>query len=98
MQVHVKNRCAWLNHSSNPERFVRLVDEHPNIRLWCSGHFHLSHNYADSISVVGRTAFACTGVMGDCNRDGFRQTRVLRGAQVSSKICNVNSHTCSVNK
>jgi hypothetical protein len=40
--VHVKNRCAWLNHSDRPQRYIRLVEQHPNIKLWFSGHFHLS--------------------------------------------------------
>lgn len=70
--VHVKNRCAWLNHSDRPQRFIRLVEAHPNIKLWFSGHFHLSQSYADSISVVGSCAFVQTGVIGDCNRDGKR--------------------------
>ena len=43
------------------------------------GHFHLSHNYMRSISVVGSCAFVQTGVIGDCNRDGFRHSRVLKG-------------------
>lgn len=42
------------------------------MRLWFSGHFHLSQNYADSISVVGSCAFVQTGVIGECNRDGSR--------------------------
>jgi len=33
----VKNRCAWLNHSSNADAFIALVHRHPNIRLWFSG-------------------------------------------------------------
>jgi hypothetical protein len=49
-----------------------LVEQHPNIKLWFSGHFHLSQNYADSISVVGSCAFVQTGVIGECNRDGNR--------------------------
>lgn len=51
--VHVKNRCAFLNHSDRPERFIQLVARHQNIKLWFSGHFHLSHNYPDSICTVG---------------------------------------------
>ena len=39
--VHVKNRCAWLNHSGHPRQFIELVEQHPNIKLWFSGHFHL---------------------------------------------------------
>lgn len=80
-EVHVKNRCCWLNHSSNPQRFLQIVERYPNIALHFSGHFHLSHNYVDSISVVNRTAFVQTGVIGDCNRDGHRQSRVLTGDQ-----------------
>ncbi len=25
-EVHVKNRCAWLNHSDRPQRFMELVN------------------------------------------------------------------------
>ena len=49
-----------------------MVERHSNIKLWFSGHFHLSQNYADSISVVGSCAFVQTGVIGECNRDGNR--------------------------
>ncbi|MEW5302229.1 MAG: hypothetical protein WDW36_005031 [Sanguina aurantia] len=79
--IHVKNRCAWLNHTDRPERFINLRDRHPDVRMWFSGHFHLSHNYLDSITVVGTTAFVQTGVIGDCNRDGQRQSRLLRGGK-----------------
>lgn len=58
--------------------------------VWCvdararaAGHFHLSHNYADSIAVAGHCAFVQTGVIGDCNRDGFRHSRVLKGAELA---------------
>jgi hypothetical protein len=47
------------------------------------GHFHLSHNYVRSISVSGTCAFVQTGVIGECNRDGFRHSRLLRGALAS---------------
>mmetsp|Transcript_7724 Transcript_7724/g.21988 ORF Transcript_7724/g.21988 Transcript_7724/m.21988 type:complete len:387 (+) Transcript_7724:84-1244(+) len=76
--VHVKNRCAWLNHSSNLGDFMEVVRQCPSIRLWFSGHFHLSHNYADSISVVGGAAFVQTGVIGEYHRDGLRQSRVVK--------------------
>lgn len=78
-EIHVKNRCAWLNHSDDPSWFIRLVNKYPQIKLWFSGHFHLSHNYPDSISLVGGTAFVQTGVIGACSRDGCRQSRLLRG-------------------
>lgn len=28
---------------------------------------------------VGGTAFVLTGVIGECNRDGFRHSRLLKG-------------------
>ena len=37
MQVHVKNRCAWINQSSDPKALVQLVHRFPNIKLWFSG-------------------------------------------------------------
>lgn len=37
MQVHVKNRCAWINHSTNPQAFLQLVQRFSNIKLWFSG-------------------------------------------------------------
>ena len=112
--VHVRNRCAYLNHGAldregeeeggkeegggggrrssssspasssppppPPEAFVRLVERHQNVRLWFSGHYHLSHNYSSSVSVVNRCAFAQVGVIGPrSTRDGLRQSRVLDG-------------------
>ena len=94
--VHVKNRCAFLNHSSNSGEFMRLVEANPNIALWfsvriyplpalfcCLLPIHVSLFYTwceGSISVAGNCAFVQTGVIGDCNRDGFRHSRVLKGA------------------
>lgn len=44
--VHVTNGCAWLNHcSENRNRFIQTVKANPQIKLWFSGHFHLSHDY-----------------------------------------------------
>ena len=64
-------------------RLLHMVDKHRcSDALACAaGHFHLSHNYTDSIAVAGSCAFVQTGVIGDCNRDGFRHSRVLKGAK-----------------
>ena len=50
--LHVKNRCAWLNHSSDPKKFSELCQRFPCIKLHFSGHFHLSQNYPDAIKYV----------------------------------------------
>lgn len=89
-ELHVKNRCAWLNHSEDPGWFINLVTKHPQIKLWFSAHFHLSHNYPDSVSLVGGTAFVQTGVMGACGRDGFRQSRLLRGTATGFELLTVD--------
>lgn len=64
--VHVKNRCSWLNHSDESVRwFMELLSRRgDNVALWMSGHFHMSHDYVDSISVVGGTTFVQCGVIG----------------------------------
>ncbi|KAG2491261.1 hypothetical protein HYH03_010467 [Edaphochlamys debaryana] len=92
-EVHIKNRCAWLNHSQDPKRFLDIVSRHKNIKLWFSGHFHLSHNYPDSISTVGSTAFVQVGVIGECNRDGLRQSRLLRGTPSGYELFTVDHDT-----
>jgi len=96
--VHVKNRCAWLNHSSDPTRFMKLVDKYPNcVKLWFSGHFHLSQSYPDSISLVGSTAYILTGVIGDhSSRDGLRHSRVLKGNKDSFEVYTVDHDTNSL--
>jgi hypothetical protein len=96
--VHVKNRCAWLNHSSDPSRFMKLVNKYPNcVKLWFSGHFHLSQSYPDSISLVGSTAYILTGVIGDhSSRDGLRHSRVLKGNKDSFEVYTVDHDTNSL--
>jgi len=92
--VHVINGCAWMNHCS-PSRslFIETVKENPQIKLWFSGHFHLSHDYEDSISRVNQCTFVQVGVMGPkSSRDGRRQTRIIQGNSDVLKIYTVNHH------
>ena len=80
-------RCAWLNHSVNPHAFIESVKRHPRIKAWFSGHFHLSHNYADSVAAAFGCAFVQTGVIGEhCHRDGFRQSRLLRASPTHCQV------------
>lgn len=93
--VHVTNGCAWLNHSSETKRkrFISLVRANPQIKLWFSGHFHLSHDYQDAISTVGSCTFVQTGVMGAAStRDGRRQTRLVHGSAKRLQIYSINHH------
>ena len=79
--VHVRNRCAFLNHSNRASaaRFVAAVERHPGtVAVWASGHYHLSSNYASSTTRVSDTVFAQVGVIGPgSTRDGVRQSRLV---------------------
>ena len=92
--VHVQNGCAWLNHcSSNRDIFIKTVKENPQIKLWFSGHFHLSHDYQDAISTVGSCTFVQAGVVGKISsRDGRRQTRIVQGSSDCLRLYTINHH------
>eukprot|EP00913_Durusdinium_trenchii_P007276 g6838.t1 len=66
-------------------KFIQIVRENPCIKGWFSGHFHLSHDYEDSITFPGgnrrgHCVFAQTGVMrSKSSRDGRQQSRLVRG-------------------
>lgn len=89
--VHVKNRCAWLNHGEAPQRFAEIAAVNPQIKLWFSGHFHLSHDYRDSVSIKGECAFVQVGVIGaTSSRDGRRHSRLLRANADGFKLYTVD--------
>lgn len=77
LNLHLKCPNAWLNHTDCPERFLDVVQSHPQIRLWFSAHNHLGQHYADSVSNVGGCTFAHTGVIGAISRDGRHQSRLV---------------------
>jgi Calcineurin-like phosphoesterase len=93
--VHVVNGCAWLNHCDPRTRnlWIRTVRANPQIKAWFSGHFHLSHDYEDALSVVGSCVFVQVGVVGRAStRDGKRQTRLVQGNGSSMQIYTINHH------
>ena len=92
--VHVINGCAWMNHCSpNRSAFIQTVRQNPQIKLWFSGHFHLSHDYEDALSKVNQCTFVQAGVMGPLSsRDQRRQTRIVQGNEDLINIYTVNHH------
>jgi len=94
--VHVVNGCAWMNHCSPSQirsSFIRTVERSPQIKLWCSGHFHLSQDFPDSLSRVNQCTFVQVGVVGmKSTRDHTRQTRIVQGNSEILKIFTVNHH------
>jgi hypothetical protein len=93
--VHIVSGCAWLNHSSpNRNRFIQIVKNNPQIKCWSNGHFHLSHEFQDSLVQVGSCTFVQVGVMGrQSTRDGRRQSRFFRGCGDDRiEIYSINHH------
>jgi len=67
-------------------------------KCWASGHFHLSHDFEDSITTVGSCTFMQVGVVGPkSSRDARRQTRLLQGCSDRIKIFSVNHHVRNEN-
>lgn len=64
------------------------------IKLWFSGHYHLSHDYDRSMNVVNNCLFVQVGVMAQCDRDGRRQSRIVRGGEKGFKICECDCSSC----
>lgn len=93
---HVVNGCCWLNQSSNHRKFIELVRKHDSIKAWFSGHFHLGHDYEDSITFPvnanrGSCIFCQVSVMRTgSSRDGRRQSRLLRGTWKGFEICTID--------
>lgn len=75
--LHLKGPNAFLNNYTQPEWFMQLLQQHPQVKLWFSAHIHLGHDYNDTISHVGHCTFVHCGVIGDHSRDGRRHTRFL---------------------
>ena len=92
---HVINGCCWLNHSQqNCRKFIEIVKENLSIKAWFSGHFHIGHDYQDSITFPGNqddtesksknTRGSCIFVQTACmsahsSRDDRQQSRLIKG-------------------
>jgi len=78
------------------QRFIETVRKSPQIKGWFNGHFHLSHDYEDSITFPGGNnrgscVFAQTGCMtARSSRDGRRHSRFLRGNEHGFEICTID--------
>ncbi len=76
-QTHVRATNAYLDQNHDPYRWFQLIKNYPEIVMWFSAHYHLSHVYPDSHTSRYGTEFFTTGVHGTATRDGKRQSRVI---------------------
>ncbi|MBS4217467.1 metallophosphoesterase [Bacillus sp. FJAT-49711] len=75
--VHVRATNAFLDQNHDPYRWIDLIKSNPQIVMWFSAHFHLSHQYKDSHVENYGTTFFTTGVHGSATRDMKRQSRII---------------------
>lgn len=90
--VHVKNRCAWLNHGeAEPQVFAAIAAVNPQVKAWFSGHFHLSHDYEDSVNTCGECTFVQVGVIGATStKDGRRHSRLVKATPTGFDLYTVD--------
>lgn len=88
--LHLRMPNAWLNHCDRPERFYKLLERFPHIRLWFSGHTHMSHRYPDALSVRGNCLCVHCGTLGPVARDGIRQSRILQFDDQVARLSTLN--------
>ena len=75
--VHSAATDAYLDHTFDALRWKELARENPQIRLWCSAHFHMGHEYRAAIAQREGIVHVSCGVPCSCARDGTRETRLL---------------------
>lgn len=75
--IHSAATDAYLDHSYQALRWKKLARENPQIRAWCSAHFHMGHDYPAALTWAEDTLHISCGVASSAARDGCRQTRFL---------------------
>ncbi|WP_274653284.1 metallophosphoesterase family protein [Paenibacillus humicola] len=96
-RVHVRSTNAYLDENHDPYRWYRLFKHTPEIVMWFSAHYHLSHVHPDSHTYRFGTHFFITGVHGaSFTRDGNRQSRILELEENSVKVLTLDHSERSV--
>lgn len=75
--IHSAATDAYLDHSFQEKRWKGLVQNNPQIRAWCSAHFHMGHDYPSALTWAESILHISCGVLTSAARDGTRQTRFL---------------------
>lgn len=74
--MHTSSQDTYLDQTYKADRWPELLKNNPQIKAWCSAHFHMGHDYDTAITEkYGVTHISC-GTMID-SRDGSFLTRIL---------------------
>lgn len=75
--IHSAATDAHMDHTFDALRWRELIRENPQIRAWCSAHFHMGHDYDAAIVHRDGVVHISAGVLTSAARDGSRHTRIL---------------------
>lgn len=75
--LHCAATDTYLDQTFDCLRWQRLTEEFPQIRVWCSAHLHLGHDYTSAITEKCGVYHVSCGVMTRCSRDGSKHTRII---------------------
>lgn len=68
---------TYLDQTFNAERWIELLRDNPQIKVWVSAHFHMGHDYETAITERNGVIHVSCGVMTCCTRDERAHTRIL---------------------
>ncbi len=75
--LHTAALDTYLDQTYSEERWHRLLKDFPQIRAWCSAHYHMGHDYDTAITERDGVVHISCGVMTCCTRDESCNTRIL---------------------
>lgn len=75
--LHTSATDTFLEQTFCPERWQALVKEFPQIKVWCSAHLHMGHDYDSAITYRDGVMHISCGVMTCCTRDESVNTRFI---------------------
>lgn len=75
--LHCAALDTYIDQTYDFGRWQDLLCRFPQIKVWCSAHYHLGHDYDTAITEKDGVIHISCGVMTCCSRDESKHTRIL---------------------
>ncbi len=75
--LHCAALDTYMDQTYKSARWPALLKKYPQIKAWCSAHFHMGHDYDTAITEKNGVVHISCGVMTCCSRDESKHTRIL---------------------
>ena len=75
--LHCAALDTYIDQTYDFGRWPDLLRRFPQIKVWCSAHYHLGHDYDTAITEKDGVVHVSCGVMTCCSRDQSKHTRIL---------------------